>query len=136
MLRAARTRSSDECRAALQRDARQAAIARAERAETALDAERAERRALTDRLTSVQPQPRPRNRTAVTPENDKQRKEGQVGTLRAARWSGLFDAVDAETVEFLEWGEFARDPFDCLLYTSDAADDLLCVDLGGRRIIK
>src|SRR5450756_3259692 len=26
--------------------------------------------------------------------------------------------------------------FVCLLYTSDAADDLLCVDLGGRRIIK
>ena len=25
---------------------------------------------------------------------------------------------------------------DCLLYTSDAADDLLCVGLGGRRIIK
>ena len=24
----------------------------------------------------------------------------------------------------------------CLLYTSDAADDLLCVDLGRRRIIK
>ena len=24
----------------------------------------------------------------------------------------------------------------CLLYTSAAADDLLCVDLGGRRIIK
>ena len=24
----------------------------------------------------------------------------------------------------------------CLLYTSDAADDLLCVDLGGRHIIK
>src|SRR5450756_415848 len=28
------------------------------------------------------------------------------------------------------------DPPTCLLYTSDAADDLLCVDLGGRRIIK
>ena len=27
-------------------------------------------------------------------------------------------------------------PIICLLYTSDAADDLLCVDLGGRRIIK
>ena len=27
-------------------------------------------------------------------------------------------------------------PRRCLLYTSDAADDLLCVDLGGRRIIK
>src|SRR5680860_1926696 len=26
-------------------------------------------------------------------------------------------------------------PWVCLLYTSDAADDLLCVDLGGRRII-
>ena len=29
-----------------------------------------------------------------------------------------------------------RSPHCCLLYTSDAADDLLCVDLGGRRIIK
>src|SRR5428012_14853 len=27
-------------------------------------------------------------------------------------------------------------PRGCLLYTSDAADDLHCVDLGGRRIIK
>ena len=27
-------------------------------------------------------------------------------------------------------------PYPCLLYTSDAADDLLCVDHGGRRIIK
>ena len=26
--------------------------------------------------------------------------------------------------------------FNCLLYTSDAADDMQCVDLGGRRIIK
>ena len=26
--------------------------------------------------------------------------------------------------------------FSCLLYTSDAADDMQCVDLGGRRIIK
>ena len=26
--------------------------------------------------------------------------------------------------------------FACLLYTSDAADDLIGVDLGGRRIIK
>ena len=28
------------------------------------------------------------------------------------------------------------EPTTCLLYTSDAADALLCVDLGGRRIIK
>ena len=41
-------------------------------------------------------------------------------------------------------GRTVRDPLvpgharsgHCLLYTSDAADDLLCVDLGGRRIIK
>ena len=25
--------------------------------------------------------------------------------------------------------------YTCLLYTSDAADDLLCVDLGGRRLL-
>ena len=33
-------------------------------------------------------------------------------------------------------GASARWSTACLLYTSDAADDLLCVDLGGRRIIK
>ena len=32
-----------------------------------------------------------------------------------------------------QWEAYATT---CLLYTSDAADDLLCVDLGGRRIIK
>ena len=32
--------------------------------------------------------------------------------------------------------EHPAQPKLCLLYTSDAADDLLCVDLGGRRIIK
>ena len=35
---------------------------------------------------------------------------------------GLVDYVDQHT--------------SCLLYTSDAADDMQCVDLGGRRIIK
>ena len=44
---------------------------------------------------------------------------------------------------FEEWKEdkvsrlaAALSYYTCLLYTSDAADDLLCVDLGGRRIIK
>ena len=32
--------------------------------------------------------------------------------------------------------DHTREIFSCLLYTSDAADDLHCVDLGGRRIIK
>ena len=30
----------------------------------------------------------------------------------------------------------SEEGINCLLYTSDAADDLLCVDLGGRRLIK
>ena len=40
-----------------------------------------------------------------------------------------FRRHDEATQEFGRWCR-------CLLYTSDAADDLLCVDLGGRRIIK
>src|SRR5680860_1857107 len=48
--------------------------------------------------------------------------------------------VDPATGEVAEdaTGESRRatinDDIACLLYTSDAADDLLCVDLGGRRI--
>src|SRR5665213_1532472 len=45
----------------------------------------------------------------------------------------LFAAfTDALCLEHEPGGDYYR----CLLYTSDAADDLLCVDLGGRRIIK
>ena len=43
----------------------------------------------------------------------------EIGFERAVKWSTVF-----ENVRF------------CLLYTSDAADDSLRVDLGGRRIIK
>ena len=34
------------------------------------------------------------------------------------------------------WGVKTLLDIPCLLYTSDAADDMQCVDLGGRRIIK
>src|SRR5665213_4434980 len=44
-------------------------------------------------------------------------------------WAG------ADSREFHDTNAFERS-HSCLLYTSDAADDLLCVDLGGRRIIK
>ena len=44
----------------------------------------------------------------------------------AVRWQGRLPPA----------GATARWCGTCLLYTSDAADDLLCVDLGGRRIIK
>src|SRR5450756_1180399 len=52
----------------------------------------------------------------------------------------LAETGSAATVQdltdiLLEIPEFAHAKT-CLLYTSDAADDLLCVDLGGRRIIK
>src|SRR5659263_106086 len=44
---------------------------------------------------------------------------------------GSFDyVVSSDVFEHIEPSR------SCLLYTSDAADDLLCVDLGGRRIIK
>ena len=48
--------------------------------------------------------------------------------------------IGTETVFQGMGGPEVKDPAigkdGCLLYTSDAADDLLCVDLGGRRIIK
>src|SRR5665213_1125640 len=51
-----------------------------------------------------------------------------IGFLRPIKLLGVrqFTAQTAATLP----GDSA-----CLLYTSDAADDLLCVDLGGRRII-
>ena len=48
-------------------------------------------------------------------------------------------APGGKTAHLLELSDCrvtALDSDACLLYTSDAADDLLCVDLGGRRIIK
>src|SRR5450756_763901 len=61
----------------------------------------------------------------------------------AADSSGLCTRISVgweEGVRVLAGAQSAAVPFagcgGCLLYTSDAADDLLCVDLGGRRIIK
>src|SRR5659263_250397 len=56
--------------------------------------------------------------------------------------AGVVDVVDGWAVTFkVESHNHPSfvEPYQgaaCLLYTSDAADDLLCVDLGGRRIIK
>src|SRR5450756_3082667 len=52
-----------------------------------------------------------------------------TGARAESRWLAA-DGHEAALVEM------SKQPDCCLLYTSDAADDLLCVDLGGRRIIK
>src|SRR5450756_3065402 len=69
---------------------------------------------------------------AGTAKSDKEASGGEchrgphgVGLTRS--WPAIDRHAQPRT-----WG---RSPC-CLLYTSDAADDLLCVDLGGRRIIK
>ena len=48
----------------------------------------------------------------------------------------FFPGREEEIVFLLKHGALFANCWICLLYTSDAADDLLCVDLGGRRIIK
>src|SRR5450756_972653 len=49
----------------------------------------------------------------------------------------LFSYMIVALLSHVDWGLALKSlVVPCLLYTSDAADDLLCVDLGGRRIIK
>src|SRR5450756_3170360 len=66
----------------------------------------------------------------------------QTGSPAATRFRhSLLDIASAgistrETFPSGSPAPVSRCPGLCLLYTSDAADDLLCVDLGGRRIIK
>src|SRR5450756_2206037 len=50
-------------------------------------------------------------------------------------WSGPSWECFRLGYNFLTWYDREYKPVPCLLYTSDAADALLCVDLGGRRII-
>ena len=55
---------------------------------------------------------------------------GFTGSLQ---WSQQTEAANRNGMVYSMGGYYNNG---CLLYTSDAADDLLCVDLGGRRIIK
>src|SRR5680860_836904 len=64
-----------------------------------------------------------------------------VARLVDSGGGALAKKMGIEFVELSAAKSVARMPVEgntqvCLLYTSDAADDLLCVDLGGRRIIK
>ena len=62
-------------------------------------------------------------------------KPGWVEHRPSDIWSSQV-AVAAEAMSQIGLGSKHLSGIGCLLYTSDAADDLLCVDLGGRRIIK
>ena len=65
---------------------------------------------------------------------------GDVYKRQTYDCSGKFNADKNTHAKMLLELRFADDEMarttTCLLYTSDAADDLLCVDLGGRSIIK
>ena len=64
---------------------------------------------------------------------DVYKRQLHVGPQHANVHSCVFRLGNVDTDAMADY--IRRYP-DCLLYTSDAADDLLCVDLGGRRIIK
>ena len=53
-------------------------------------------------------------------------------SVHAKSYSSIFSTLNtkSEIEEIFEWTNT------CLLYTSDAADDLRCVEFGGCRIIK
>ena len=54
-------------------------------------------------------------------------------------WSGSTSTTEIIKAKLKDLEKLTTSPdkaMSCLLYTSDAADDMQCVDLGGRRIIK
>src|SRR5665213_3253572 len=59
---------------------------------------------------------------------------GMTGFTAARSVADEFHGICRASV--LSFAAIIEIAYPCLLYTSDAADDLLCVDLGGRRIIK
>src|SRR5665213_502150 len=74
-------------------------------------------------------------------------RRGDMSSIRGAFEESLRRIVPVRSVHLREAAPRWPTPMDtgqqsevialevpCLLYTSDAADDLLCVDLGGRRI--
>ena len=76
------------------------------------------------------------NSSGSTPNYPQQQPEISAPT-RAMGAHNTFDSAEDPSLRF---GEAFSDGISpngtCLLYTSDAADDMQCVDLGGRRIIK
>src|SRR5450756_2844483 len=74
-------------------------------------------------------------------DHDKQRFEQRKSMVHAVcDFLNAKDGEDTVTVHvrdsYYNMREIIEQNMICLLYTSDAADDLPCVDLGGRRIMK
>ena len=64
-------------------------------------------------------------------------KNSNENSEKNIKYEDIFDPDDHVRIKWImELASYQRMDDSCLLYTSDAADDLLCVDLGGRRIIK
>ena len=68
------------------------------------------------------------------------RRVGNVATINVCELSKVFEVREkapglAGSLRSII-SPSTREVEACLLYTSDAADDLLCVDLRGRRIIQ
>src|SRR5450756_3237210 len=72
---------------------------------------------------------------AAAPRSDYGAWWGAVGLMQSGKDEEALGLLTRVRAVHPEWKRTKR-LLACLLYTSDAADDLLCVDLGGRRIIK
>src|SRR5680860_1382652 len=72
---------------------------------------------------------------AATPRNVNTRRRCRPARrgMRARPWFAAVAAMDGTLLPISEVNRDRCVTDGCLLYTSDAADDLLCVDLGGRR---
>ena len=67
--------------------------------------------------------------TVITAEPGRAQRKQRVGVVIANK---MAKTITVEIMRRYPHPQYKN----CLLYTSDAADDLRCVDLGGRRIIK
>src|SRR5665213_4608170 len=72
---------------------------------------------------------------ANTPEERVARVAGNAAPDIVPRITAILDEVYSADPPLFQANSVVDMYWLCLLYTSDAADDLLCVDLGGRRII-
>mgnify|MGYP002681143822 CR=1 FL=1 len=64
------------------------------------------------------------------------RQQGTIVFIPTTREELVHLGWEQPDVILVSGDSYIDTPYSCLLYTSDAADDLHCVDLGGRRSMK